>query len=70
MMDSVESDGFYDGFCRDDAMDMETSEEDVERKITEILEFQNEFKETWKMLDEMTKYIAVDNKLNYENLNF
>ena len=53
---------------RDDVMDVETSEEDSEGKILEILQDRKKFEETWKMLDSMTGYITGEPKQNYENL--
>ena len=53
---------------RNDAMDVETSEEDFEGKILEVLQDRKEFKETWTMLDSLTVYITGEPKRNYENL--
>ena len=54
---------------RNDAMDVETSEEDkAEEKILEILQGRKEFEETWKMLDNFAALISEDKKQNYTNL--
>ena len=53
---------------RNDNMDVDTSEEDAKGKRLKILEYQDEFKETWAMLDDVTKYIAGDHKQNYSKL--
>ena len=54
---------------RNDAMDVETSEEDkTEEKILEILQNPEEFKETWEMLDNSVKYMALEHKQKYAKL--
>ena len=53
---------------RDDDMETESSEEDTAINTQKMLDSKAGFEETWKMLDDSTKYMAGDHKQNYANL--
>ena len=53
---------------RDDAMEMESNEENTVENIHQMLDSKAEFDETWEMLDTITAYISADKKQNYINL--